>query len=71
MQKRKNNTYKIAPGALHKLLHMHGLQKDEMYKILDIDKNDVTQETEMILVLIIESIKHLNDKLENIKQHLD
>jgi len=64
-------TYKIAPGALHKLLHMHGLQKDEMYKILDIDKNDVTQETEMILVLIIESIKHLNDKLENIKQHLD
>lgn len=64
-------TYKIAPGALHKLLHMQGLQKDEMYKILDIDKNDVTQETEMILVLIIESIKHLNDKLENIKEHLD
>jgi len=63
-------TYRVTPGALHKLLHMKGLQKQELYKILDIDENDVTKDTEMLLSIIIESIKHLNDKLEDIKEQL-
>ena len=60
--------YKIAPGALHKIINMKGITDGDVYKILDIDDKDVSQDVQLLIALLIEGIKHLNDKLEELKE---
>jgi hypothetical protein len=60
--------YRIAPGALHKIINMKGVTDGDVYKILDIDDKDVSQDVQLLIALLIESIKHLNDKLEDVKE---
>lgn len=63
----KNNKYEIYPGALAKLLHLQGQQNENSYRVVDKNGNHIEDLSE-ILAILVESVKHLNDKLENQKK---
>jgi len=71
---------KIMPGALSKLLELQGVTYQGQSGILSKDLNEIfnkneegviAQDDKLVIAILVESVKHLNDKLEILKDNFD